>query len=125
MTAYPDCVMPDRCPCAARGYPKPHRIGCLVPCLNKLAEELGWERPYRPEERTERITVRSGDTLWRLAQRHMGDPYRWTDLYSMNFEVIDAEINRRGLSSWAVASGDLIFPGTVLTIPVGPREPTA
>lgn len=46
--AYPDCALPNDCACLRQGYPKPHRIGCLVPCINAQARELGWEEPYPP-----------------------------------------------------------------------------
>lgn len=44
--AYPDCARTDDCACAKRGYPKPHRIGCLIPCIKELAARLGWRDPY-------------------------------------------------------------------------------
>lgn len=48
-------------------------------------------------------TVVGGDTLWGIAQRFYGDPYKYTVIFDAN----------RGL----VKNPNLIFPGWVLTIP--------
>ena len=46
--------------------------------------------------------VVEGDTLWSIAERHLGDAHRWTEVWSENQAQID--------------NPDLIFPGQVLTI---------
>lgn len=41
------------------------------------------ERPV-PEQAASRITVRPRDSLWRLAERHLGTGVRWRDLWELN-----------------------------------------
>lgn len=47
--------------------------------------------------------VRPGDTLWELARRYLGDPFRWPDIFQLNRE--------------RVADPDLIQPQWLLRIP--------
>jgi hypothetical protein len=47
--------------------------------------------------------VRPGDTLWDLARRYLGDPFRWPDIFQLNRE--------------RVADPDLILPQWLLRIP--------
>lgn len=70
------------------------------------------------------VIVKPGDTLWGLAQRHLGDGRRWPELWDLNAEVITAEVLRRydpacrwWRSERRVRSPHLIFPGTVLMLP--------
>lgn len=60
-------------------------------------------------------TVKSGDYLWKIAQAQYGKGARWKEIYNANKTVIENEAKRRGKSS--SRNGDLIFPGTVLSIP--------
>lgn len=50
-----------------------------------------------------RYLVRPGDTLWTLAQRHLGDPQRWHEIAALNMH--------------RVPDPDLLRPGTVLRLP--------
>lgn len=60
-------------------------------------------------------TVRAGETLWTIAQRHFGNGAQYQRVYNANRDIIEAEAQRRvGRSS---NNGHLIFPGTVLQIP--------
>ncbi len=54
--------------------------------------------------------VRPGDTLWDLARRYLGDPYRWSDLFRLN----------RG----RIEDPDRILPDWLLRIPA-PAAPVA
>jgi nucleoid-associated protein YgaU len=44
-----------------------------------------------------------GDTLWALAARRLGDPFRWRELFAANRDVVE--------------DPDLISPGEELQIP--------
>ncbi len=59
-------------------------------------------------------TVQRGDTLWDLAEKHLGDPLRWPEIYSHNNtpEVV-AQTGTR------IVDPDLIFVGQVIHIPDG------
>jgi LysM repeat protein len=65
-------------------------------------------------------TVQRGDTLWDLAEKHLGDPRRWPEIYSFNntAEVV-AQTGTR------IVDPDLIFVGQVIHIPdgSGPTQP--
>lgn len=49
------------------------------------------------------ITVVSGDSLWKLAQKHLGDGSRYGEIYNLNKDVIK--------------NPNLIYPGQVLKLP--------
>lgn len=58
-------------------------------------------RPAPPTPKT--YTVKSGDTLWAVAKRALGDGSRWKEIYNNNASVIGSDPN-------------LIYPGQVLRI---------
>ena len=37
---------------------------------------------------SEKITVDKGETLWQLAEDHLGDPKKWIDLFVKNQKVL-------------------------------------
>ena len=53
-----------------------------------------------------KVTVVSGDTLWALADLHLGDPLRYRDIADLNDTVTNP---------------DLIYPGQVLALPGPPQ----
>jgi len=61
----------------------------------------GSSRPAPPTPKT--YTVKSGDTLWAIAKKTLGDGNRWREIYQANADVIGKDPN-------------LIFPGQVLRI---------
>jgi nucleoid-associated protein YgaU len=61
--------------------------------------------PPAPPPKPERThTVASGDTLWAIAKKHLGEGKRWPEIYDKNKAVIGDNPDR-------------IKPGQVLTIP--------
>ncbi len=60
-------------------------------------------------------TVKSKDTLSRIAAAKMGSASKWTSLYDANAGTIESAAKAHGKSS--SDHGHWIWPGTVLTIP--------
>ena len=57
----------------------------------------------------------SGDTLWGIASKKLGDGAKWTSLYEVNQEIIEAAAQSRG--KYSSDHGHWIYPGTALIIP--------
>ncbi|MET7649237.1 hypothetical protein ABZS83_37585 [Streptomyces sp. NPDC005426] len=57
----------------------------------------------------------NGDNLWNIATKNLGDPTKWTAIYDASQSVIETAARTFGHST--SEHGDLIFPGTVLTVP--------
>lgn len=53
------------------------------------------------------ITVKPGDSLWKIAETCYGDPYLWRLIFRENQREIGSD-------------PDLIMPGTILRIPSNP-----
>ena len=62
--------------------------------------------------------VRPGDSLWRLAERHLGDPLRWRELWQLNHGRLQPDGRRLG-------DADLLRPGWRLAIPATPTSADA
>lgn len=60
--------------------------------------------PEADAERTSSYTVARGDSLWRIAERLLGDGARYTELVALNADVLHGH-------------PDFITPGTVLRVP--------
>lgn len=60
-------------------------------------------------------TIKSGDTLWNIAKRKLGNGARWKEIYNANKTVIENAAKKRGKAS--SSNGHWIWPGTVLIIP--------
>jgi soluble lytic murein transglycosylase-like protein len=55
------------------------------------------------------ITVKSGDTLWSIAQKTMGDGSRWPEIYELNKDLIK--------------NPNLIYPGQTFKLPGDSQPP--
>jgi hypothetical protein len=54
--------------------------------------------------------VQPRDSLWRVAERHLGDPFRWREIYELNR-------GRTFVDGDTLLDADLIRPGWVLRLP--------
>lgn len=57
------------------------------------------------------ITVQRGDTLWDLAEAHLGDPFRYT-------EIVDLNVGRTQPDGHALTDAHWVYPGWQLRLPV-------
>ncbi|MGH3715917.1 MAG: LysM peptidoglycan-binding domain-containing protein, partial [Micromonosporaceae bacterium] len=70
--------------------------------------------PPEPIEQPTTYDVRPGDTLWDIAERELGDPLRWPEIYKLNR-------GRPQPHRGTLQDPDLIQPGWTLKLP--PRPP--
>lgn len=68
----------------------------------------------RPAKESTTYTIKSGDTLWKIAQNQLGDGSKWRNIYNANKDIIESTAKKRGMKS--SDNGHWIFPGTKITI---------
>ena len=71
------------------------------------------ERPEPPPARN--YTIKSGDTLYAIAQRNLGGGSNWQKIYEANKDTIEAAAKKHGKKS--SDNGHWIYPGVTLTMP--------
>lgn len=71
--------------------------------------------PKRPTQETTTYTIKSGDTLWSIAERFLGGGSKWKTIYNANKDIIESTAKKRGYKS--SDNGHWIFPGVKLSIP--------
>lgn len=69
----------------------------------------------RPAKKTTAYTIKSGDTLWEIAEKFLGSGAKWTTIYNANKNIIESTARNYGRSS--SDNGHWIYPGVKLTIP--------
>jgi DNA-binding SARP family transcriptional activator len=62
--------------------------------------------------------VQEGDSLWRIAERELGDGHRWQEIFARNH-------GRRMPDGQVLRDSGLILPGWQLLLPQPPRRPPA
>jgi hypothetical protein len=65
---------------------------------------------HQSKHRWEDYRVTRGDTLWDIADRELGDPYRWPELYGATLTVEQPDGQR-------LTDPDLILPGWTVRVP--------
>ena len=70
-------------------------------------------RPTPPNNKS--YTIKRGDTLWSISQKHYGTGTKWKTIYDANSKIIEETAKARGRQS--SQNGHWIYPGVVLTIP--------
>ena len=68
----------------------------------------------RPTTTETTYTVKTGDTLWEIAEAKLGSGTDWSSIYKANKTVIENTAKKFGKSS--SSNGHWIYPGTTLTI---------
>ena len=71
--------------------------------------------PWEPPQPTsESYAIQSGDTLWSLAGKWLGDPHLWPQIWDQNRYILD--------SHWIYPGDPLAVPGKPTVVP--PEGPT-
>jgi len=107
------------------GAPLPAALAVVEPTA-LVQPKLGTSRPVLPEPppathrpatkaapapaMPRRYTVKPRDTLWGIADRELGDPFRWHDIYRRNQDRLQPD-------GGALTDPDLIRPGWTLELP--------
>ena len=68
----------------------------------------------RTTQQTTTYTIKSGDTLWQIAERFLGSGSKWQTIYNANKDIIESTAKKHGYKS--SDNGYLIFPGTTIKI---------
>ncbi|PEJ57395.1 hypothetical protein CN692_13355 [Bacillus sp. AFS002410] len=55
-----------------------------VPVIKTASKSSSKPRPSSSPSRLKTYTVKKGDTLWDLARKYYGDPYKWKSIASLN-----------------------------------------
>lgn len=73
-------------------------------------------------------TVVPGDTLWDIAQRHLGDPFRWPEIYQLSEGKPQADGRALTDPHWIYPGWQLELPSSTTEAPVrpvmAPSQPT-
>ena len=66
-------------------------------------------------KKSKKYTVKKGDCLWNIAKKYYGSGSKYKKILNANKSVLDKAAKKMGYSN--CKNGNLIFPGTVITIP--------
>ena len=81
--------------------------------------------PTAPAAATATATyvVQHGDTLWGIAQRELGDPLRWSEIYRLNEGRPQPGGDTLSDPHWIDPGWTLLLPAATATAPVSPPTP--
>lgn len=82
---------------------------------NDTANIKNGDRDTTGKEEIEMYTVKSGDCLWNISKKYLGNGARYQELITLNLQTLDADAKKHGHES--SANGYWLFPGTILKIP--------
>lgn len=88
------------------GGQKPTATATTTASSSKTASKANTAKTY---------TIKSGDTLWGIAQKELGSGAKYSSIYSLNKTIIEDTAKKRGKKS--SDGGKWIFPGTVIKLP--------
>ncbi|BCL28542.1 hypothetical protein GCM10017557_34010 [Streptomyces aurantiacus] len=93
----------------------PAQVDTVLPTVSVLGADVPEHRPQSPMETAEVRSPRDGihDSLWRIADRTLGDGTRWPQIYALNR-------GRTQSDGQALTNPNLIRPGWVLSLPRRP-----
>ena len=60
-------------------------------------------------------TIKSGDTLWGIAQKQLGSGAKYSQIYSLNKTIFDETAKKKGKKD--SDGGHWIYPGTIIKLP--------
>lgn len=69
----------------------------------------------RPSSGGKSYTIKSGDSLWKIAQKYYGAGSKWKTIYNANKDIIESTAKKHGKKS--SDNGHWIYPGVTITIP--------
>lgn len=107
----------------SRKINKPREIKIYITKELKIGTSSKTQRPASKKSnkksttgsKTTTYTIKSGDTLSRIAQKKLGKASRYPEIYKLNKSKIEAAAKKHGRKS--SNNGHWIYPGTKLTIP--------
>lgn len=73
------------------------------------------EEPKRDVPAENTYTIKNGDCLWNIAQQHLGSGLRWTELYDLNYDALEAEAQKYG--THCTKNFPVIYTGTTIKLP--------
>jgi nucleoid-associated protein YgaU len=76
------------------------KLGSMAPAKTRavLRVSLPDLRPIAPASREGRITIQSGDSLWKLARHYLGRGSRWQEWLNSNPALLDPKVIRPGMT---------------------------